>query len=103
MIKQDDVYELEERINSLRMELLSYGQEIMQHLTSLYTNKLPADKHFDLKQSENPFNVLKILRQEVTDILEESKLKTEFFNKVYYYFVLKCIKLMLCLTSLEMT
>lgn len=77
----DELFELEERINSLRTDLSSYGQEITQYITCLYTNSFPG-KHFDLKKAENPFNVLKVLKQEVSDILVQSKVRTEFLRQV---------------------
>jgi hypothetical protein len=73
--------DLEERISSLRIDLKSYGKEIAEHIRSLYTNELP-EKHIDLKAADGPQSVLKILRQEISDILVESKSRSDFQEKV---------------------
>lgn len=81
----DDVFELEGRIVSLRSDILTYGKGIMQYITVLYSNHFP-EKQFDLKKSDNPFNVLKVLKQEVSEILLQSKLNEIFFRQVIRYF-----------------
>jgi hypothetical protein len=90
--KMDESNEVfEERLSNLKTELVSYGREIILHITTLYTNQVPQAR-FDLKN--DPFNVLKVLQHDVTEVLQQSKQRAEFLTKVkafisYTLFLLK--------------
>ena len=100
MANNDDLIELEERIVSLRSDILSYGKEIVQYITALYSNNFPG-KQFDLKKADNPFNVLKVLKQEVSEILLQSKLKESFFQQVIR--LLRVLTVWFCYTIMILT
>lgn len=68
-----DLYDMEERIASLKVDLKTYSKEIMDNIQSLYSD--PAGKSFDLKS--NSTQILKILHHDVIEILQVSKEKKE--------------------------
>eukprot|EP01041_Mallomonas_annulata_P000737 gene737-1415_t len=75
-ISKDDKENLDERINVLQGEIQQYGTEIMNHVKSLYST---AESSIDLKN--DPRNVIKMLKNDVLDVLKTAKSRSEYLNK----------------------
>lgn len=85
----------EERIDSLKAELDAYGKEIVKLTAAIYSEHA-ADK-YNLKDS--PFQMLSLLREEVTDLLKQSQENVEYFH-VHQAKILHCNALMGYLTTI---
>jgi hypothetical protein len=66
--------EVEDRIASLRLDLARSKKDIVNHVTGLYSNN-KENTRFDLK--DDPFKELQYLQNDVTVILEQSKVRSE--------------------------
>jgi hypothetical protein len=62
----------EHRIASLKLDLLKYGSDIMDHISVLYAGN-ETTNGIDLKN--DPINMLKILRQDVAEVLQQSQVE----------------------------
>eukprot|EP00981_Chlorochromonas_danica_P013390 scaffold6314_cov273-Ochromonas_danica.AAC.3 len=71
-----DVEITEERIDSLRQELESYGKEIIKLTQATYYHHSSGEK-YDLKHS--PYQMLSLLEEEVHDLLRQGEEQREFF------------------------
>lgn len=68
----------EERIDSLKSELDSYGKEILNLISATYASH-PSGGKYDLKHS--PQQMLPLLYEEVLDLVRQSQENTAFFEK----------------------
>lgn len=61
----------DERVVALRSDLRSYGAEITQHLTALYSSQRSSSDAFDLKN--DPTNMLAMLKHELGQVVSLSQ------------------------------
>ncbi len=66
----------EERILSLKSDLVSYGKDITDHISALYTSKRSLSDSFDLKN--DPANMLVMLKHELNQIVQVSQERADF-------------------------
>lgn len=87
----------EERVASLQMELKSYGKEIVDYISTLYAGNKPDS--IDLKN--DPINMLKVLRNDVNDILKVAQSQNEY-NIKYNTEIKECASLSSILTQVAL-
>lgn len=64
---------IEDQILSLRSELKTYGAEIVNHISTIYSSKSST---IDLKN--DPRNMLKIIKHDITQLLQEAQAESEY-------------------------
>ena len=73
----------DQRLSSLKADLKSYGDDIVEHISSLY-ECTPTDARFELKN--DPFSMLSVLQIDVIELVKEaqekSNYKTEHANDI---------------------
>ena len=74
--KEND--EFSERVRSLKLELETYGKEIMRQTSALYTSS-GGSTHVNLKS--DPRNALKILKHDVMEMLTTCSAKSDYSNR----------------------
>jgi hypothetical protein len=74
----DDMDRFDERISLLRKELRTYGQEICSNIFYINSN----EKHGSLSLKEDPIKVLQVLHQDISDLLDCSKTRSDNVLKV---------------------
>lgn len=73
---ESNMYQFEERVSVLKKDLLIYGNEIVEHVGSLYSSKRTKNNLIDLKQ--DPKSAINMLSHEFSEIVKISKEQSEY-------------------------
>lgn len=87
-----------EKINSLQADLLSYGKEITEHISALYTSTRTQTDELDLKN--DPTNIMLMLKLELTQIVETSMEQNDYAIK-HSVEIKECSSLISSLSSMS--
>ena len=71
-----------ERLTSLKIEIQSYEKDIKSQIQHLYTQHLDTKFKVDLKG--DPRNAVKILHQDVLELLEEAREKSVYLERLNF-------------------
>lgn len=66
----------DDRIRALKTDLVTYGREITDHISALYSSQRSKQDSFNLKN--DPLNMLLMLKHEMNDILKVSEEHVEY-------------------------
>jgi hypothetical protein len=88
----------DEKVSSLQTDLRSYGQEISEHISTLFTSTRAQTDELDLKN--DPANIMLMLKMELTQIIETSLEQNEYAIK-HSVEIKECSSLISSLSSMS--
>jgi hypothetical protein len=85
---------IEDQITSLRSELKTYGDDIINHISTLYSSNSSS---IDLKN--DPRNMLKIIKHDIAQLLQEAQTESEY-NEANLTAIRECEQLAVALDTI---